>query len=210
MRPSLRSVLAAAVVVAAVVAAAWLQPGATGDVGDRPAFDRAHSAFDFDHARVFSKFPLYAPGESFEGLPLRALTRRDDAPVAGEKIRANYVGFVYGDCVASGENGCPPPVEVQVWPACARSLADYALTPSGEPLPHEASMVRGVPAAYFEDGLRLELYTGDVTVVVFGLDRSHVDRAAAALRPVNALASPARLLPPPAAGALAGTLTCGS
>jgi hypothetical protein len=205
--PRFRAALA---VTGVMVAVAGFHQASSGGTGGPPSLDRAHSAFDLDGARAFSKFPLYAPGESFEGLPLRAITRRADAPVPGETIRADYVGFVYGDCVASAETGCAPPVEVQVWPACRRSLADYTLTPAGDPLPHEASIVRGVPAAYFEDGLRLELYTGDVTVVVFGLDRTHVDRAAAALRAVNALASDRRLLPPPVPGALAGTAPCRS
>jgi hypothetical protein len=97
---------------------------------------------------------------------------------------------------------------VQVWPACVRSPADYRLTPAAEPLPHEAVIVRGVPAAFFENGLRLELYTGKATVVIFGLERAQIQRAAAALRGANALASSAPILPPPARGALEGTLTC--
>jgi hypothetical protein len=159
-------------------------------------------------ARFSARFPLYALGESFEGLPLTAITSREDAPAAGERVPANYVGFIYGDCVARSEQGCPPPLEVQIWPACVRSLADYSLTPAGAPLPHESTMVRGVPAALFEEGLRLELYTGDVTIVVFGLERAQIQRAAAALRAANALASSAPMLPPPVAGAIAGTLRC--
>jgi hypothetical protein len=69
-------------------------------------------------------------------------------------------------------------------------------------------MVRGVPAAFFEEGLRLGLYTGEVTVVVFGLERARIERAAAALRAATPLASSARNLPPPAAGAMTGSLRC--
>lgn len=210
MNLSLRSIGAAATLVGAVVAAAALQGHATGGTGTPPPTDRAHSAFAFDDARRFERFPLYAPGEDFEGLPLRVITRRSDPHVPGERIAADYVGFVYGDCVAGDERGCAPPLEVQVWPACVRSLSSYELTPAGEPLPYEASMVRGVPAAYFEEGLRLELYTGNVTIVIFGVDAGHVDRAAAALRAVNAVASRERLLPPPVPGALAGTVRCSS
>jgi hypothetical protein len=159
-------------------------------------------------ARSFGKFALYSLGDSFEGLPLTAITRREDAPQPSERVPADYVGFIYGDCVALGEQGCPPPLEVQIWPACLRSLADYSLTPAGPPLEHEPTIVRGVPAAFFDQGLRLELYTGDVTVVVFGLERAQIQRAAAALRGVNAFASSAPMLPPPVAGALAGTLRC--
>lgn len=159
--------------------------------------------------RSFSSFALYWLGDRFEGLPLQATTRRDEPLARGEKVRADFVGFIYGDCFASDESGCPPPLEVQVWPACVRSLADYTLTPAGEALPHERATVRGVPAAFFENGLRLELYTGKATIVIFGLARAQIQRAAAALRGANALASSAPTLPPPARGALNGTLACG-
>jgi len=56
------------------------------------------------------------------------------------------------------------------------------LLSAGEPLPRESVTVRGVPAAYFENGLRLELYTGKATVMIFGPERAQIQRAAAALR----------------------------
>jgi len=70
------------------------------------------------------------------------------------------------------------------------------LLSAGEPLPRESVTVRGVPAAYFENGLRLELYTGKATVMIFGPERAQIQRAAAALRGANALASSAATLPP--------------
>src|SRR5215216_1199803 len=167
-----------ALVAAALAAAYALETRA----GDSPGAPAARGDLDRSAVRSFTRFALYSLGNSYEGVPLTAITRRDDAAAAGERVRADYVGFVYGDCVARDENGCAPPLEVQVWPACVRSLADYTLTPVGAPLPHEATMVRGVPAALFEDGLRLELYTGNVTVVIFGLEQAQVLRAAAALR----------------------------
>jgi hypothetical protein len=194
--------------VAATVAGAGVAFGR--GAADPPGFDHAHAALAPADARAFDRFALYSVGDSFENLPLHAITRRDDAPHPAERVRADYVGFVYGDCVASDEQGCPPPLEIQVWPACERSIADYSLTPTGDPLPHESTFVRGAPAAWFEDGLRLEVYSGDVTVVVFGVDHAQIGRAAAALRAVNAAASQARMLPPPARGALAGTLACSS
>jgi hypothetical protein len=165
-------------------------------------------AFTRADAHAFSAFPLYWLGGSFDRLPLSAITRRNDAALAGQDIRADYVGFVYGDCVATDETGCPPPLEVQVWPACQRALADYALTPAGDPVPHRMTRVRGVPAASFERGLRLELYTGDVTVVIFGLSRQSVLRAAAALHATNGLASDRATLPQPVRGAMQGHLRC--
>lgn len=201
MRRPVRTVLLIGALVAAVLLGGAAKSVSGAETGEVPARAGAQ-------VQSFDGFPLYWLGESFEGLPLTATTRRNDPPDTAQRVHANYVSFIYGDCAAADESGCAPPLEVQVWPACERSLADYALTPAGEPVPHLATVVRGVPAAYFENGLRLELYTGTVTVVVFGLDPGRLARAAAALRAANALASTRPVLPPPAVGATTGTLGC--
>lgn len=141
-------------------------------------------------------FPLYDTGDRVDGLPLVAVLRRQDT--------ADFISFVYGDCIAGDDAGCAPPVEVQVWPACRRYLSLYDSL-SGVPVP-ERTTVRGVPAA-FPDGDRLELQTGRSTVVVFGDSRARILRIAAALRPVGERA-PRGPLPPPERGALDGTLDC--
>ncbi|MGH3031015.1 MAG: hypothetical protein ACRDNE_09680 [Gaiellaceae bacterium] len=82
------------------------------------------------------------------------------------------------------------------------------MTPAGDPLPHDDTTVRGVPAAFFEEGGRLEVYTGEVTIVLFGQDRGQLLRAAAALRAENGGVGPDAKLPAPAAGALEGKLEC--
>ena len=87
-------------------------------------------------------------------------------------MRANFVNFIYGRC-DPGPDGCAPPLETQIWPACDRHLSSYSLTPSGDPLPHENLFVRGVPAAFFVEP-RLELYSGAVTIVLFGHDRAQL------------------------------------
>jgi hypothetical protein len=197
--------------VALVLALAALLAGcgtATPRTSATDSRSEGPEAFTTADARSFSSFPLYWLGRSFDRLPLTALTRRDDAALAGHNVRADYVGFVYGDCVATDETGCPPPLEVQVWPACERSLGDYTLTPAGDPVPHRMTSVRGVPAAFFERGLRLELYTGNVTVVIFGLSKQLVLRAAGALAAANALASDRATLPRPVRGAMSGRLPC--
>jgi hypothetical protein len=204
-------------VVLALIAAMVLAACGTATPGMRTADSRDHAnaspsegpaALTRAGAHAFSGFPLYWLGGSFDRLPLIAITRRKDASIAGQDVRADYVGFVYGECVATDETGCPPPLEVQVWPACERALADYALTPAGDPVPHRMTRVRGVPAASFERVLRLELYTGDVTVVIFGLVKKSVLRAAAALRAANDLASDRERLPQPVRGAMPGHLRC--
>jgi len=183
---------------------------ATGG-GEPEVFDTAHSDLSVEGAAVFPDFPLYAVGESFEGRALTGMTRRVDARVAPDPRRANFVGFRYGDCTPTGPDaGCPAPLEIQVWPACERNLSSYSLTPFGDPLPHESLTVRGVPAAFFEEGQRLELYTGSVSVVLFGTGKEQLLRAAHELRGANASASVAADgdLPAPADGALEGRLPC--
>src|SRR5215218_1771870 len=112
--------LAAVAVAAAAVAGYALDTPAV----DQQRFDRSHSDLGPAAAQAFAQFPLYSAGDTFEGMALRAISRRDDAPAPAETVRADYVGFIYGDCVAIDESGCAPPLEIQVWPACERSLAD--------------------------------------------------------------------------------------
>jgi hypothetical protein len=158
------------------------------------------STFSLDRARSFTEFPVYSAGSAVDGLPLVAVLRRDDT--------ANYVSFVYGECDATNETGCAPPAEVQVWPACGRNPSLYAGPRAPvSPVPTPTT-VRGVPAAFFEDGARLEIQTGASTVVVFGESRERVLRVADALRGVNVDVLPGSTLPAPAPGALDGTLRC--
>lgn len=180
--------------------------------GAESAFNRDASAYTPDSIRTFDDFPLYDLGDQIDGLPLTAILRRDsvtDSPAVGRVVR-DYVSFVYGDCLATDHRGCASPVEVQVWPSCVRSPADYTLTPKGDPLPARWTTIRGIPAAFYEDNGRLELYTGGVTIVMWGLGPEQLRRAAGMLRRVNGAAGDGRDgdLPPPAQGALEGTATC--
>jgi hypothetical protein len=138
-------------------------------------------------AQAFDEFPLVYAGEQVDGLPLVAILRRDDT--------ADYVSFVYGDCrPASPEGGCAPPAEIQVWPAHGRNLGLYDASRGG-PAPELAS-IRGAPAAFFEAGTRLELYTARLTVVVFARSRERLAKIAEALRCLSARP------PDPSAGGL--------
>ena len=141
---------------------------------------------------------LYNAGEAVDGLPLTAVLERDDT--------ARYVSFVYGDCEASGDTGCAPPAEVQVWPACRRSLALYGASVPGGPAVEPAT-VRGVPAAFVDDD-RLELQTGRVTIVIFAGSRARLLRIARALRAADGSVPDAVPLPAPVPGALEGRLEC--
>lgn len=113
-----------------------------------------------------------------------------------------------------GEGGCAPPLQIQIWPACDRSLQDYYFNSTdGHPVvEYELTSVRGVPAARFADGM-MEIYTGNVTVVVFADEEALRREAIENLRGANALAggiSPGENLPAPVAGAMSGELTCRS
>ncbi len=151
-----------------------------------------------EEARGLSEFPLFYGGERVDGLPLARIIRRRDT--------ADYVSFVYGECEPRADTGCAPPAEIQVWPACQRSLALYGVpapvSPSLEPV-----TIHGVPAAFLDGGARLEIQTGTSTVVVFSSTRARATRIGAALRPLGSQAA-ATALPPPAPGALDGTLEC--
>jgi hypothetical protein len=144
-------------------------------------------------------FPLYSAGERVDELPLAAVLRRDDT--------ARYVSFVYGDCAATSDAGCAPPAEIQVWPACRRSLALYEGAESGG-APVERLTVRGVPAALFDDGTRLELEADRSTIVVFAATRERAFRIAAALRSLDDSVLPGRPLPMPANSQEGGAMGC--
>jgi hypothetical protein len=161
-----------------------------------------------------TNFRAFSLGRSFHGLPAGGALRRCGAPYrAGYRngpvlAPPNFVMVNYGDCDAERTGSCAPPLQVQTWPACERNLSSYAADPSGAPLPHRRLTVRGAPAALFDEGLRLEIYTGASTVVVFGERASLVRRAAKAVRPLTG----GRLvrLAPATAGALQGKVRCTS
>jgi hypothetical protein len=169
----------------------------SGPGGDGRSLSKAN--FSLERARAFDEFQLYSAGERVDGLPLTAVLRRDDT--------ADYVSFVYGDCVADDGAGCAPPAEIQVWPACRRSLALYDAGAAGSPSP-ERVVARGVPGAFFDGGTRLELQTGRSTVVVFAESRLRVLRIVAALRAVDGSVPAGVPLPPPAPDAIGVPMGC--
>jgi hypothetical protein len=183
-------------------------------------------------------FSMYSLGQAFEGLSATAALRRCDDPYPGEQVRANYVSYVYGGCTITpaddvDDERCVPPLEVQSWPACERSLADISLDVADSVLdalrPGPFVQRRNVPTSLFENALRLEVYTGTSTIVIFGTDPEQILRAVSQLRtellgPPNLPALNVSLgglpvlgqvpvlgdLAAPASGALDGTLSCAS
>lgn len=164
-------------------------------------------------------FPVYSVGPVFEGLSMTLSYRRCDVPWPEEVVRANFVSFMYGDCtVPEGvdNGGCAPPLEIQSWPTCERNLGSIEPMPSGETLQYSQIQVNGTPAASFDDGLQVEVFTGRTTVVVFGDSAAQVLRAAAAIQAQpqgNPLAFPATAsssdpLPDPIPGIVEGDVPC--
>jgi hypothetical protein len=159
------------------------------------------TTFSLEKAKVFEKFPLYYAGAAFERLPLIAVHRIDAPEVPDEEVRRDDVSFLYG-CTPTSDGGCSPPVQIQIWNACERYPAVYATEPD------ETVLVRGVPAAFYENSTRLELYSGLVTIVIFGDDREQVLRVARTLRGVNHAVDTAEALPQPHAGVREGLIAC--
>jgi hypothetical protein len=185
--------------VAAALAALLLVVAFARASGTRPTDAPVRGNLSLAEARAAPGLDLYYAGASIAGLPLTAVERRGDS--------ARYVSFLYGDCPASDHQGCALPLEIQTWPACARSLSLYDDRDPFAPQP-ERGRVRGAPAGILDDGRQLELQTGSSTVVIFGETRGLVNRAAAALRGVNNSDPPGDPLRPPVAGAVEGRLTC--
>lgn len=194
-------------------------------------------------------FASHDLGASFAGLPLTG-TVQDCSPSAPPAWSGNkYVDspatianttLTYGTCeipADSLEGGCSPPLEIQLWPQCARKLALYTQTDSDgqqQPYPHTmlslaqvitdllpglpdkpsavdlggavrqllqsvgqlsprveqaipdaaatlTTELARIPAASFDDGSQIELYTGDTTIVVFANDPAMAKSAAAAI-----------------------------
>jgi hypothetical protein len=166
-------------------------------------------------ARAYQGFPVYYAGDEVAGFPLTAVNREEVTAPPGTSVASKLRGarnvssfdFLYGSCgTPSKGEGCSLPLSIQVWPACARYPALYDSNFPGTPTPKK-TRIRGVPAAYFEGGYRLEIQTGATTIVIFG-GRRKMRTAVAALEGLNVDVRPGQKLPPPVPGALDGSLPC--
>jgi len=132
-------------------------------------------------------FYPYSLGQSYNGLPLVSSTVVCNQTPPGMGPPVPYTDYIYGNCHAVSDYGCAPPIEIQAWPECSRDYAMYADASTTQPTlgstPVTVSALPGVPAASFEGGARLEMYTGNTTVVIFGSDTSGTMSAANALVP---------------------------
>jgi hypothetical protein len=193
MRRRTGLLLLAAITVAVALAGGlvWATHSDSAEAPNAPV----HGNSSLAAMKGFTKFPLYDAGSNVRGLPLTGVQYAD-----------GVVTFTYGDCApppGSIDGGCTLPVSIQVWNACSRNPASYKqdmLSPIGD-----EKTVRGVPAASFEAGYRLEVQTGRSTVVIFAENPSEI---ASELQGVNNKVPSHVDLPAPAEGAMSGKLRC--
>jgi hypothetical protein len=201
------------VVVALLASAAFIVGLATGTESSS-GFQYGASNLTPASVDSFDNYPVYWTGnDGFEGHRLTSINHRRGADSAAPGPAADYVSVKYGTCESSGS--CAVPLEVQTWPSCLRNRESRVLVPDLDgpgpkeavPYPREDIKVRGVPAAIFDNGTTLEVYTGSETVVVFGNTREEVIDAARELDVANGNRAAADL-PAPTPAALEGTEPC--
>lgn len=209
MRVSKRAIATAAA-LAAIATVTFSVESFGAAVGDQSAAAGAADRYvpkprgnmTLAQAKAFTPYALYHAGSSPTGLPLVAVNRvggtRSDEP----GVYPDRVSFLYGTCSARRGQGCMPPLQLQIWNACERYQALYPFEPD------ESLEIRGVPAAFYEGKTRLELYSGMVTVVVFGESREQLIIVARSLRGLNRATQVADRLPGPAQDVRHGTLDC--
>jgi hypothetical protein len=170
-----------------------------------------------------SNFEVFSAGASPGGLPLNTVRQRCGETSPADEAPANFTSYTYGDCqIAEGATGCRPPLEVQTWPACQRSLGNYSF--NGKPIPYTRLPSQSgaeVVEIHFMFGPRIEVYTKSSTVVLFAESRALAIEALGQLQSQETDKPPATQadeleerpeegLEPPIDGATEGELQCRS
>ncbi len=146
------------------------------------------STGELAEAQTFPYYPLYWTGPHFGSYRLTAVDGRNGyKPTIGDSV-------FYGNCVpgkssALGESGCELPLQVMT--------SVYRMEPTARLGPHTNALLRGVPAAIYDQGRSIELYSGRLAIDIFSDSRPEALRAVDRLRPINAPGSAAGPLPPP-------------
>jgi hypothetical protein len=130
--------------------------------------------------RHLPPYTAYDLGPTFAGLPRTAMVRECYAPPHGHLVGTGprsvaWTSFEdYGTCTPEGlEGGCSDPLEIQSWPECDRNFSSYGRAEPARDLPSSTSFrlsgSRKIPTAAFERGVtnRIEMYTGQTTIVIF-------------------------------------------
>jgi hypothetical protein len=150
---------------------------------------------ELEAARAYDELPLYWVGDEFEGFQLTHVRTGDGA-----------VGFVYGTCEITGDHGCPPPLDIQIFPLCFHLDVATASTR------WKRRTIRGAPVGLldsapvmFTERTQIKVYRGQRSTPGLAL------RALRALRSLNDVQPRIERLgpiPPPAPGVLEGTAPC--
>jgi hypothetical protein len=145
----------------------------------------AIKAGELAEAQTFPYYRVYWVGPSFDG---NKLVSADGLRGYIEKIGTSVY---YGDCVKTkfGSGTCELPLQV--------TTVIYRLHSNAPLGPQHNVLIRGVPAAVYDDGHSIEIYTGRVAIDVFSDRYAHALKAAEELLPVNAPGSSTGALPPP-------------
>jgi hypothetical protein len=172
-----------------------------------------------------ASYTVYFLSSRFEGLPVTGAQR--DCRRAQPKVQetgSHSTSYQYGSCDPGMAEGCTAPLEVSSHPMCEAHARLYT-EDDGKPLAHRALRVLGVPAAAFDGGLTIEVYTGHTTVSVSGHRARQVLRAARSVQiaprraipsgtrdwtrlPIAVASKPLRRLPPPNFSILRRTVPC--
>lgn len=167
-------------------------------------------------------FDVFSAGPAVAGVPMTAALRRCDDGALADEVTANDLTYVYGECQSQveGEGGCLPPLQIRSYPACQRTYVDYSF--EGKPLPYtELPPINGAKVIEIEflADHRIEIYTGDSTIVISAADWSLAEAALEQLRaqppgtpPATSASSLAQgsqgSLEPPLKAAIEGDLQC--
>lgn len=148
---------------------------------------RRIGAAEMAGAQTFPYYTLYWVGPTFERHPLTAADGVEGyKPGVGDSV-------YYGDCVPGngvlGSKGCLLPLKV--------TTAVFALRSNIELGSQRNAIIRGVPAAIFEEGRAMELYTGRLVIDLYASTPARAYAAAQLLQPLNAPGSSAEPLPLP-------------
>ena len=142
-------------------------------------------------------FEIFSAGPQVAGLPMTSVVRRCDSASPDYEAPSNRITYIYGDCEIpkgpAGDTGCTPPLQVQTWPACQRSGADYSF--AGKPIPSRELPRRGgakVVEYRFLLERRIEVYANSSTVVIFSTDPELGRKAVEQLTPQKAGKPPVR------------------
>ena len=159
-------------------------------------------------------FDVFHLGPEFEGLAMAEAVREHVAtdPEFPQLGRRDDVTYLYGECpheqgaaaarvearaprwLPTCVGGCVPPLEVSSSPLCQKHVGLYLDSDVGA-WEYESTTIKGVPAASFDGGRILEIYTAKTTITIYGQDPELVLGAAAALRPAAATNIPRGIEP---------------